>query len=405
MGIVLGAIFVIYYFHYQKSVRGKAPISLEEVQVYLKSAKSISYGKKGVEIFDNAEQLIGKAFTTSPDCDDIKGYAGSTDSLIILDLKNEILGVSLRSSQDTPGHVEDVKDDYEFIERWQGKDFIKLSEIKDLEEHEIWAVSGATRTSECMAWGIIQKSKIYQNKNAALSFTFHWRDLVIASVVLIAILLTFTKLKEKPKWRLVGRWSIFVLIVAFGVDLLCFALFGGWAKNGIPIYSAAILAGFVVLMFIIPLTTRKQIYCQQICPHGLMQETLAQRVPSKYTWKISKDLKWALKFIPGLLIFFTVVVLIFELPFDLSNLEVFSAWYPTRASTICLVLFVLSLIFSAFVPKGYCKYACPTGRFLEYLRDAGKADKFSFSDKMAGLILVVLIAMAFLADKVSEVLL
>ena len=401
MGIVLAAVFIIYYFHYQKSVRGKAPITLQEVKSHLKSAASIKFTEKEVHVFDSAGELIGRAFSTSPDCDKIKGYAGPTDSLIVLDLNSKIVGVSLRSSKDTPGHVVDVKNDFEFIERWQGKEFLKLAEIKDLEEHEIWSVSGATRTSECMAWGIIEKSRIYQNKSEERALKFQWRDLVVALVLVLALLLTFTKVKELPKWRLVCRWSIFALVVVFGVDLLCVALFGGWAKNGLPIYDAATLVAFSVLMFIIPWATRKQIYCQQICPHGLIQETMAQRVPSKYTWKLSKELKWALRFIPGLLLFFTIVALVFELPLELADLEVFSAWYPTRASTVCLVLFVLSLIFSAFVPKGYCKYACPTGRFLEYVRDSGRADKFGFADKMAGAILVILILFALVAEKVE----
>ena len=405
MGIVLTAVLLIYYFHYQKSVRGKSPVTLQEVKVHLKNADSLKFGKKEIEVFDDSGKLIGKALSTSPDCDNIKGYAGSTDTLIILDLNKKLVGVSLRSSQDTPGHVEDVKDDYEFIERWQKKDFLQLAEIKDLEKHEIWSVSGATRTSECMAWGIIEKSRIYQNKSKGDTFRYSWKDIIVVLVLVLSLVLTFTKIKEKPKWRLYLRWSIFILVVVFGMDLLCVALFGGWAKNGVPIYNAGILAVFTALMFIIPWATRKQVYCQQICPHGLIQETMAQRVPSKYSWKLSKDLKWALKFIPGLLLFFSTVALIFELPFELSDLEVFSAWYPTRASTICLILFVVSLIISAFIPKGYCKYACPTGRLLEFVRDTGKADKFGFADKMAGMILFVLLGMIFFAEKIEGLLL
>ena len=405
MGIVLATVFVIYFFHYQKSVRGESPVTLQEVQKHLKNARSLKFTRQEIQIFNGLGKLIGTALTTSPDCDNIKGYAGPSDSLLVLDLNKQIIGVTLRSSQDTPGHVEDVKNDYEFIEGWQNKDFLKLAEIQDLEAHEIWSVSGASRTSVCMSWGIIEKSRIYQNQNRGHSVKFHWKDLIIILVLVLALVLTFTKIKEKPKWRLAARWTIFVLIVGFGLDLLCLALFGAWAKNGLPIYNAGVLAGFTVLMFIIPLTSRKQIYCQQICPHGLIQETMAQRIPSKYSWKLSMEAKWALKFLPALLLFFSIILLIFELPLDLSDLEVFAAWYPTRASAFCLILFSASLIFSALVPKGYCKYACPTGRFLEYLRDTGKADKFGFSDKMAGLILLILIAMAFFAEKIEGLLL
>ncbi|MCM8540127.1 MAG: 4Fe-4S binding protein, partial [Lentisphaeraceae bacterium] len=401
MGIVLLTVFTIYYVHYQKSVRGKSPVTLQEVKVHLKNAAKLSFTENGILIFDKDGANIGTAYSTSPYSDKIKGYAGPTESLIVLSPQKKILAVSLRSSGDTPGHVEDVKNDFEFIERWQGKGFLEIAEIEDLEEHEIWSVSGATRTSECMAWGIIERSRAFQNKSKPLSMKFQWKDAVVALVLILALIATFTKLKENVKWRTIIRWAIFFLMVLFGIDLLCLAIMGGWTKNGIPIHNMAVLAGFILLMFAIPWTTRKQIYCQQICPHGLIQETMAQKIPSKYSWKLSKELKWALKFIPSIMLFFSLLVLLFELPFELSDLEVFSAWYPTRASTVCLVLFVTSLLISAFIPKGYCKYACPTGRFLEYVRDAGKADKFGFADKVAGLILVILIILAFTANKIE----
>lgn len=402
MGIVLLTVLTVYYVHYQKSIRGKSPLTLQEVKVHLKNAASMSYTEQGVKVFDAETKQIGTAYSTSPHSDKIKGYAGPTESLIVINVDKEIVGVSLRSSGDTPGHVEDVKGDFEFIELWQGKDFFKIAEIEDLEEQEIWAVSGATRTSECMAWGIIERSRVYQNKSKPQSMQFRWKDIVVGLVLALALVATFTKVKESAKWRLILRWVIFLLVVFFGVDLLCVALMGGWAENGLPIYNASVLIGFVALMFIIPWTSRKQIYCQQVCPHGLIQETMAKQIPSKFSWKLSKELKWALKFLPGLMLFFSLIVMIFGLPFELADLEVFSAWYPTRASTISLILFVVSLVLSAFIPKGYCKYACPTGRLLEYVRDAGKADKFGLGDKMAGLTFLLLLLMAYVADKVES---
>ncbi|MCM8526236.1 MAG: hypothetical protein NE327_06940, partial [Lentisphaeraceae bacterium] len=134
MGIVLLTVFIIHYVHYQKSIRGKSPVSLQEVKVHLKQASKLSYTENGIQVFNKDENLLGTAFSTSPYSDKIKGYAGPTESLIVVDPDKKILGVSLRSSGDTPGHVEDVKNDYEFIERWQGKDFLGISEIEDLEK-------------------------------------------------------------------------------------------------------------------------------------------------------------------------------------------------------------------------------------------------------------------------------
>ena len=132
VAIVLLTVCTIYYVQYQKSIRGKSPVALSEVKVHLKNSSRLSFTEQGIEVFGQSNERIGTAFSTSPYSDKIKGYAGPTESLIVLDLNKKIIGVSLRSSGDTPGHVEDVKNDFEFIERWQEKNFLQIAEIEDL---------------------------------------------------------------------------------------------------------------------------------------------------------------------------------------------------------------------------------------------------------------------------------
>ena len=113
MGIVLATVLVLFYFHQRKEALGKSPVTLQEVKKHLKKASSLKHSANGIQVFDSSENQIGTAYTTSPESDRIKGYAGPTDSLIVIDDSPKIIGVSLRSSGDTPGHVEDVKNDYE----------------------------------------------------------------------------------------------------------------------------------------------------------------------------------------------------------------------------------------------------------------------------------------------------
>jgi hypothetical protein len=43
----------------------------------------------------------------------------------------------------------------------------------------------------------------------------------------------------------------------------------------------------------------------------------------------------------------------------------------------------VGLIASAFVPQAYCRFGCPTGALLNFVRARGAADRFSARDTAA----------------------
>jgi len=49
---------------------------------------------------------------------------------------------------------------------------------------------------------------------------------------------------------------------------------------------------------------------------------------------------------------------------------------------------VVGLVAALFVPKAYCKYGCPSGALLEFVRARGVNDKFGRRDWVAGLLLL-----------------
>ena len=86
-----------------------------------------------------------------PESRDVIGYSGPTDALVVFDSSDQVLGVAIRHSYDTPSHVEDVTLDLLFMESWNGKSWDEIGAIQDFGEAGIYAVSGATRTSEGVA--------------------------------------------------------------------------------------------------------------------------------------------------------------------------------------------------------------------------------------------------------------
>ncbi|MCH9655319.1 MAG: 4Fe-4S binding protein, partial [Planctomycetes bacterium] len=150
----------------------------------------------------------------------------------------------------------------------------------------------------------------------------------------------------------------------------------------------------------IPWTTRRNIYCQSLCPHGTAQELLGKFVPAKRKWKIRVDVKRALRWIPGILICLILIIIFLDLPIDLAELEAFDAYLLTSAGVLSICIAITGLLASLFVPQAYCHYGCPTGAILEFIRSHGRADHFGKADFVAALLLI----MAILFNQYAEIL-
>jgi NosR/NirI family transcriptional regulator, nitrous oxide reductase regulator len=66
------------------------------------------------------------------------------------------------------------------------------------------------------------------------------------------------------------------------------------------------------------------------------------------------------------------------------------------------VIAIIGLIAAAFVPMAYCKYGCPTGLVLAFVRSHGKADRFSIRDTVAGFMVLFVVALYHQYDSVHR---
>ena len=71
---------------------------------------------------------------------------------------------------------------------------------------------------------------------------------------------------------------------------------------------------------------------------------------------------------PGALLIVVLLVTFLRLEWDLAGIEPFDAWSWRNAGVATLSVAGVSLVFSAFVPMGYCRYGCPTGLALNLVR-------------------------------------
>ena len=87
-----------------------------------------------------------------------------------------------------------------------------------------------------------------------------------------------------------------------------------------------------------------------------------------------------LAFLPTILLGFAVVTLLIGGQFNLASLEPFDAWVWRTAGTATLVIAGVGLAASLFVPQAYCRFGCPTGALLNFVRATGSADHWGRRD-------------------------
>ncbi len=391
---ILVAIAWIVHAHYVRlRIEGDTPITVEEVRAIFPKAAELrpdAGERRGKFVWDDQGHQLGYVLRTSPITDDVIGYCGWTDTLIAFDPALHVVGVRIRSSQDTREHVGDVRDDRYFMKTWNGKSWDEVAHTKP-QDAGIEGVSGATMTSMAMAEGIMRRLRA---ANAALALPpppmrFRWVDAGLLAIILAALVLAFTGIHGKP-WLRRGFQVLVIGYVGFFAGApLAQSLFAGWMENGIPWRTAPVLVLLGAAALLVPWTTRKPLYCHHICPHGAAQELLGHFAPRGWRIALPKNFAAGLRWLPGLTLALVIAVVVLTLPTDLAHLEPFDAYGLRFAGVGTVSIAVVGLVASLFVPMAYCHYGCPTGALLEFVRTRGSTDHFSRRD-VAALFLVAL---------------
>ncbi|PQO33812.1 FMN-binding protein [Blastopirellula marina] len=372
-------------------------ITVEEVAEILPEARSLVPKKSPRGWFDihNAEgQSIGTAWRTSPAADNHVGYQGPTDVLVVMQADGTLKAVALRSSYDNEPYVRYVREDWSFPEYLAGYDLEQLAQF-DIQESEVEGVSGATMTSQAATQAVgIAAAQAKQTvdsppesaKPLATTITFGWRDAATLGVIAIAMAIAFTNLRGK-KWVQFGFGAIVIAYLGFFAgDILSMALLVGWAGHPIAWGKCIGLVAVGIAAFAVPLFSKKQVYCNHLCPHGAAQMMIL-RVTKKWHWAIPKKLRPVLAAIPAVLLAVVILIAFSVIDGNLAALEPFDAYVPSIAGWASLSIAAGGLVFSAFVPMGFCRYGCPTGAVISHVRWNASADQWTLRDSVATLLL------------------
>ena len=341
-----------------------------------------------VRLYDKSHTIIGHALRTAPQLEYLKGFQGPTDVLILLDQKAEtVKGLRFRKSYDNEDYYERILDNSDYLQLYNGK---PITEI--ISSHEIIeGISGATDTSWVIAESVKRRLARFQADRTPIPFTIPWRNIALILLTLGALIFSFTKLRGQPLARLAWQLTVVITLGLILGDLLSQALLLGWARHGLPFADSWGLIFLAASALLIPWASGHQLYCHQLCPHGFLQQWL-NKLPLK-PLKIPKKLHKTLSLLPSTLLVVITLLALFTTSVNYADFEAFDAWLWRSAGLATILLAVIGLLASLFIPLAYCKYGCPTGALFKFLRKSSGSNHFSLRDAIAG----VLVLLAFLS--------
>ena len=123
LGVVAAVAWLVRDVAVKQRSHGDAPVVVEEVRGFFPAAASLrpdDSERDGLFVLDRDGRELGYVVRTQPRCHDIIGYCGVTDTLVALGPDWRILGLRVRSSDDTKDHVRDVVTDRRFLKKWNG---------------------------------------------------------------------------------------------------------------------------------------------------------------------------------------------------------------------------------------------------------------------------------------------
>lgn len=390
--VLAGIAWLIRDVAVRQRIQGDSPVTAAEIVSLLPGAASLRPDdsvRDGLFVLGREGRELGYVVRTQPACRDIIGYAGTTDALIVLDRDWKILGLKIHSSEETESYIKDITLDRRFLKKWNGLTWDAAAAL-DLKAAGIEGVSGSTMTSMAIAQSVKARLQLSRDQLAArVPLRFAWRDYALFAVIAAAGVMAFGPPTVRHRWKRPYQWALIVYVGLIAGDLLAQKLLVGWTRSGIPWTTAPGLVLLAAAALLVPLATGKPLYCHHVCPHGAAQELLSHYRPARFQITLSASVIRGLEYLPFALVFFTLTVALLALPFDLAGLEPFAAYVVRSAGVATLAVAAVGLIASFFVPQAYCRFGCPTGALLNFVRTRGPTDHFSRRD-FAALALVAL---------------
>lgn len=300
---------------------------------------------------------------------DVQGYGGPVPLKIHIDKDGRLTAIEAEPNAESPSFFDRAK---ELFSRWQGKT------IDEAMAEDVDAVSGATFSSKAIIrnvqrglayakqHGLADGGKGAQKESAEHTVATGWTlgsIVALIAVLLGAVVPLFTNNRRLHLVQLVvnvvvlGLWT--GTFVSYTLFLRLFA--GGVSLSAIGTLAAPLLMLIVALLY--PLAGRSGHYCAHVCPFGSAQE-LAGKL-SRRKLRITPRMLRVLTALRNLLWGVLMALLLTGTCTAWIDYELFTAFIYSSASVWVIVLAMLFLVLSVWVPRPYCRFVCPTGALMK----------------------------------------
>lgn len=300
---------------------------------------------------------------------DVQGYGGPVPLKIHIGKDGRLTAIEAEPNAESPSFFDRAK---ELFSRWQGKT------IDEAMAEDVDAVSGATFSSKAIIrnvqrglayakqHGLADGGKGAQKESAERTVATGWTlgsIVALIAVLLGAVVPLFTNNRRLHLVQLVvnvvvlGLWT--GTFVSYTLFLRLFA--GGVSLSAIGTLAAPLLMLIVALLY--PLAGRSGHYCAHVCPFGSAQE-LAGKL-SRRKLRITPRVLRVLTALRNLLWGVLMALLLTGTCTAWIDYELFTAFIYSSASVWVIVLAMLFLVLSVWVPRPYCRFVCPTGALMK----------------------------------------
>ena len=326
--------------------------------------------------------LMGAAFlTTEVVPDESWGYRDRIATLVGVDTRGRITGVTVLSEFESPRYTKGLLSDGSwFLRQFEDKDARDGFVLRD----DVDAITGATVTSSAICRSIsvgleliteeVLDLQVRKDSAAAHLFLQHllWQIRFIFLWIIVG-LAAFAFYKK----NILLRYCILGMAIAY----LGILKGGGFSMNDVltlsslraPVFLNTLYWYSLVAIAIASAIIAGRFYCGWLCPFGAILEVLYRVVPIEWTVSRATDSYLrAVKYVALAIILLIGLVLGGNTlaSYLVGIVEPFATLFNLHGDALSWTWLILMLMCSAVISRCYCKYFCPLGALFELVSAA-----------------------------------
>ena len=283
---------------------------------------------------------------------DVTGFGGTVPLEIYLK-DGKILKIKALKNHETPEFFEQAS---KLLTAWNGKSVDEAQQLK------VDAISGATFSSRGII-GNVERGLQYAAKNVHEKSFFEKMDLntkTVAGLIVVLLAAVVPLFYRKKTYRTIQQILNVAVLGFWCGTFISYSLMVGYMSSGVNLWTSLIPVIMLITAFVYPLFGKKYYYCTNVCPCGAFQE-LAGKVNKRKKLRMSQETAKQLGRFREILWATLTMLMLLGVGFQWMDYEVFAAFILQSASVVVLVLAVVVLALSIFIPRPYCRFVCPTG--------------------------------------------